>query len=158
MTQIQFKWQETAPLVHEVRQPLEKVSFEWLPHGRLMSLTLWRFNGTGLRVRSEMCDLAERTEVGVLSFDLVPAAPVGGENVANLGSTFAEIQSVSKLIIQESGSTVESGLWIQSSGRREILILPSSFPHLLAVRGLLTTPHIFEPEYPLERYEVVKIL
>jgi hypothetical protein len=32
-----------------------------------------------------------------------------------------------------------------------------SHPYQLAVQGVLSTPHIFVPEYPLDRYAVVDV-
>jgi hypothetical protein len=40
-----------------------------------MFVTLWRSDGTGLRLYSQMHDVAERREVGVLNFEQVSAPP-----------------------------------------------------------------------------------
>jgi hypothetical protein len=100
-----------------------------------------------------MHDLAERIEVGVLSFELVNT-PFDGEIFADLNEAFLGSLSVSKLVLHESGKIIESGMRIQSIDG-EILILPSSFPCNLAVRGAFSEPHIFKPEYPLDRYQVI---
>ncbi|HEY3769317.1 MAG TPA: hypothetical protein VGN44_11650 [Candidatus Angelobacter sp.] len=104
-----------------------------------------------------MHDLAERLEVGVLCFDLV-FAPAHGEKIVDLDSTFLQPLRVSKLVLSELGKSVESGLLIQSNGGEEILIVASAFPCFLAIRGVLSLPHIFEPEYPLNRYQIIPVL
>ena len=64
---------------------------------------------------------------------------------------------VSKLIIHESDTSAESGIVIKSTAGHEILIVVAAMPYSLAVRGVLKGLHIFEPEYPVDRYENVPI-
>lgn len=157
MSDLAFKWSGKTSLAAELTEPLQRISFEFSQHARLMRTTLWRPRRMGLRIQSEMHDLAERIEVGVLSFDLV-SAPVDGEKIVNLEPPFLQPLHFSKLVLNESGKNVESGLLIRSNGGGEILIVASSYPYYIAVHGVLSLPHIFEPEYPLNRYQVIPII
>jgi hypothetical protein len=156
MSDLSFTWPGKTSLAAEIAKPLERISFEFSQHERPMRTTLWRPGGIGLRIQSEMHDLAERLEVGVLCFDLV-SAPAHDEKIVDLDSTFLQPLRVSKLVLSELGKSVESGLLIQSIGGEEILIVASAFPCFLAVRGVLSLYRIFDPEYPLNRYQVIPV-
>jgi hypothetical protein len=108
MNNLSFVWVKGTPLAAELRRPIEQVSLEF-DHGRPMVITLWRSDGTGLRVYSQMHDVAVRREVGALNFDLV-LAPRPEETIADLASAFQGEIVVSKLIIHESGTSAESGV------------------------------------------------
>lgn len=56
-----------------------------------------------------------------------------------------------------SGISAESGIVINSRAAHEIVIVVAAMPYLLAVSGLFKGPHIFEPEYPVDRYKNVPI-
>lgn len=126
---------------------------EFESYGSPICLTLWRSDGTGVEVVSEMHDVAERREVGVLRFSLVSAS-LSSANVVDLDSHFNSKIVPSKLIVHESGTNVESGIVLKSRDNSdEILILPSAKPCCLAIRGILSsTPHIYEPEYSIDNY------
>jgi hypothetical protein len=71
MNELRFGWQEQKSLTDELAQPIARLSLEFAFHGRPVYVTLWRPDGTGLLVHSDMHDLAERIEVGVLQFGRV---------------------------------------------------------------------------------------
>jgi hypothetical protein len=156
MSDLPFIWSEKTSMAAEIAKPLERISFEFYRQEMLQRTTLWRAGGTGLRIQSQMYDLAERLEVGVLCFDLV-SAPADGEKIMDLEPAFLQPLRVSKLVLSELGKNIESGLLIQSNSGREILIVASAFPCNLAVRGVLSPPYIFDPEYPLDRYQIIAI-
>jgi hypothetical protein len=68
MNTLSFAWAEPTSLAAELAKPLKQVFFEFRPRGEPITLTLWRSDDTGLRIHSEMHDVAVRREVGVLSF------------------------------------------------------------------------------------------
>jgi hypothetical protein len=115
-----------------------------------MFVTLWRSDGTGLRTFSQMHDVAERREVGVLNFERV-SAPRPDERVVDVASFQNEIV-VSKLIIHESGTTAESGVMLKARNGDEIVMVAGAYPYSLAVLGVVSMPHIFEPEYSMDLY------
>jgi hypothetical protein len=153
MRTLSFAWAEDAPLASEVAKPLTGISViffhaAWGPY----HLTLWRKDGTGLRLSSEMHDVAIRSEVGVLRFEPV-SAPLTGEVFADLPPAFHRSVDASKLTIREANAVAESGISIIASDGSEIVVVASAGPCCLAVLGALTSlPHIFEPEYPMEQY------
>jgi hypothetical protein len=121
-----------------------------------MYATLWRADGTGLRMYSEMHDVAEREEVGVLTFNYVSALSEH-ETIVDVRSTFGHELTAFNLVIHESGKNWESGVGLRSSSGAEILILAGAAPCLLAIDGLVSMPHVFEPEYPIDRYTRVPL-
>jgi hypothetical protein len=98
-----------------------------------------------------MHTIAERSEIGVLAFALVDAAPQD-ELCVKLDQSFQSRLKVSKLVISDLGVTAESGVVFEAADGVKIVVMAAVFPHTLAVDGILT---LFDPEYPLERYKEV---
>ena len=155
MNNLSFEWAEPNSLVAELCKPIKQVFLEFGPHGRPIFVTLWRSDGTGLRLHSEMHDVAERKEVGVLKFDRV-FVPPSDKQIVDVPATFDHDVRASKLIIQESGTRAESGV-ILKAGSDEIVAVAGAYPYSLAVSGVTSMPHIFEPEYPIELYTRVPL-
>ena len=142
MRLLSFGWTGATLLSVELAKPIERISafIFHSAHGP-HSLTLWRADGSGLRVFSLMHDVAERTEVGVLSFEPV-AEPYPEEVFECLPAVFRGLVAVSKLTIDESGTRAESGIILASESGEELVILAGAFPCNLAIRGLsLFLPH-----------------
>jgi hypothetical protein len=156
MNSLSFTWNEVTSLAVELTKAVEKISLEYAPHGMPMYVTLWRADGTGMRIHSEMHDLEERIEVGVLTFDFV-FAPSGHETFVDVASTFGHGVRTAKLVIHQSGENIESGLVFGATNGDEIVIVAGAFPSSLAVNGLLPMPYRFEPEYPIDRYMRVPV-
>jgi predicted membrane protein DUF2254 len=64
---LSFGWQEQESLANELTLPIALISIECAFHGRPVYVTLWRPDGTGLLVYSDMHDSAERRELGSCS-------------------------------------------------------------------------------------------
>lgn len=156
MNSLSFVWTGQTSLATELRKPLKGISIEFEPHGWPMFTTLWRQDGTGLRLHSQMHDVAERREVGVLQFEYVSSLK-NNETTVDLPSAFSRQVTACKLVIKESGVSAESGVVLKGDEGAKIIIVASSNPYFLALSGILSTPHIFEPEYPIDRYERVPI-
>src|SRR5258708_7393986 len=140
------------PLAAELSKSIKRVSAEFVvPDNGPRFVTLWRSDETGLRLYTEMHDVAERREVGVLNFELV-STPRPGETITDVGPAFQGEIVVSKLIIHESGTSAESGAILKAGNGNEIVIVAGAYPYSLAVRGVLPTLNIFHPEYPIDRY------
>lgn len=158
---IPFRWAAETPLAAELSRTIESVSIEagFGSLGRPESITLWRPDGTGFEIRSEMHDVADRMEVGVLSFNLVPASSKEEKLIklpANFGSTLRPF----KMLIKESGKRAESGLILRDTADKELLIVASEAPCYLYIRGTLPmqpAPESHRPEYPISEYKIVAV-
>jgi hypothetical protein len=158
---IPFSWTAETSLAAELSRPIESVSIEagFGSLGRPESITLWRSDGTGLEIRSEMHDVADRTEVGVLSFNLAPVSSKV-ENLTQLPASFSSTLRPFKMVIEESGKRAESGLVLQDTADRELLIVASGAPCYLYIRGVLPmrpAPDSHQPEYPISEYKIVAL-
>jgi hypothetical protein len=155
MNSLAFVWAEPTPLAAELSKPIRHVSVGLvIPNDGPRFVTLWRPDETGLRLYTEMHDVAERREVGVLNFERV-SAPRPNETIADASAAFQGRIAVSKLIIHESGKSAESGVILKAANDDEIIIVAGAFPYQLAILGVLSLPHMFYPEYPIDRYERV---
>lgn len=152
MLNLTYGWEGADPLAVEVTKPIRQVSIEsfgslGMPH----LLTLWRPDGSGLRVHSEMRQIAERREIGVLCFEHFKS-PTGNEVTLPIAPEFDQQVDAFKLVIHESGVTAESGILLRAKNGSEIDIVAGAFPLTIAVKGVVKRPHIFEPEYPMDSY------
>lgn len=102
-----------------------------------------------------MHDVAVKVEVGVLNFEPV-SIPRPHEAIVDVVSFQDEIV-VSKLVIHESGTSAESGVMLRARNGDEIVIVARAYPYSLAVLGVVSMPHIFEPEYPIDLYTRVPL-
>jgi hypothetical protein len=157
MENFKYKWELPGPLAVEVTKPIRMVSIEsfsplYMPH----LLTLWRPDGSGLRVHAEMRQIAERMEIGVLCFEHLES-PSGSEVMLPIAPEFDQQVDAFKLVVHESGVTSESGILLRVRNGSEIAIVAGAFPLTIAVKGVVEQPHIFEPEYPIEDYERLPI-
>jgi len=156
MKNIEFGWSESVSPVTQLATPITRASVKTAAHGRPMVLTLWRSNGTGLRIQSKMHDLADRIEVGVLNFTRVDS--LGEDDLAiALPAAFDAPLKVTKLVIVEAGTTVESGVMLESPDGKQIVVTAGAGPYTLAIRGIIETPHAFEPEYSIDNYAPVPL-
>jgi len=167
MNHLAFAWDDISPLATQLTAALVRASLTTVadrPH----LLTLWRADGTGLRVWSRRHDIAERVEIGVLQFELVskgnddtepPTQAHDPSSLINidLRSSFNGRNRATKLVVSESGTTAESGFILTASDGTEIVIVSGVYPYSLAMKGIAALPHGFEPEYDLECYERVEI-
>ena len=150
-----FGWGETELLGSELAKPISRLSIE-STNGRVTYVTLWRPDGTGLLVHSEMHDVAERREVGILQFSRVhEIEPL--ESVVEVPAAFRQHLSVKKLVIRESEVDCESGVLFQAHSGEEIIILAGVAPYSLAVHGVTWPGYTFQPEYSLEQYSQVEL-
>jgi hypothetical protein len=152
MSDLSFVWATPASLAAELRKPIKQISVGCgITDSGPRFATLWRSDGTGLRLYTEMHDVAERREVGVLNFEPV-TVPRPDETIADVESAFQGEIAASKLIIHESGEAAESGLILKAGSGEEIIVVAGAYPYSLAVGGVLSMPNIFHPEYPIDRY------
>jgi hypothetical protein len=156
MANLTYGWEGADPLAIEVAKPIKQVSIEFEPHGKPMYITLWRPDGRGLRVHSEVREIAERMEVGVLCFTHLESSS-GGETMFSIDPEFNRQVDAFKLVVHESGVRAESGILLKAKSGSEITITAAAFPFMIAVIGVVERPHIFEPEYPMEDFERLPI-
>jgi hypothetical protein len=167
MNHLAFAWHDISPLATHLTAAVVRASVTTVadrPH----LLTLWRADGTGLRLYSRRHDISERVEIGVLEFELVSEekadtrpSPERANRSSfiniDLPTSFDGRDRATKLVISESGTTAESGFILTASNGTEIVIVSGVYPYSLAVKGIGSMPHGFEPEYDLECYERVEI-
>jgi hypothetical protein len=143
----------------EICKPFIEVSVS-LDRVRTPTLVvLWRQDNTGLAIWSEMHDVAEKIEVGVLKFEKVTRT--SDKNVDGFWQTeesfstalFAEQNSLTKLVISESGYICESGFVVRSTTGEEITVVADAFPCHVAVLGIDELKSASKPEYELASYE-----
>ena len=139
----------------ELAKPITRLSME-STNGRLVHITLWRPDKTGLLVHSEMHDVAERREVGILQFGRVYEIEPQ-ESVIEVPAAFSEHLSVKKLVIRESGVDCESGVVFLAHSGEEIIILAGVAIYSLAVHGVTWPGYTFQPEYSLEQYSRIEL-
>jgi hypothetical protein len=155
MGTIPFGWGETELLSSELAKPISRLSIE-STNGRLVYVTLWRPDGTGLLVHSEMHGVAERREVGILQFGSVHEIEPQ-ESVIEVPAAFRQHLRVKKLVIRESEVECESGVLFQQPSGEEIIILAGVSPYSLAVHGVTLPGYTFQPEYSLEQYSRIEL-
>jgi hypothetical protein len=156
MKRIPFDWKGQAHLADELCRPVKDVTAQIDTIGRPSSITLWRADGTGLRIQSEMHDLAERIEVGILRFETVLTA-YKDEQLGDASGAFnAELKAL-KMEITESGTIAESGFILRTVEGLELLVLASASPYFLWTSGVFTMREEFKPEYPLKNYQIVAV-
>lgn len=153
MVNLTYRWEGQAPLAIEVTKPIRQASIESFgPLGLPHLLILWRSDGSGLRIYSEMHQIAERMEIGVLCFEYMKS-PSGSEVMLPIAPEFDQQLDAFKLVVSESGVKAESGILLRAVNGSEIAIVAGGFPLTIAVKGMVEQPHIFEPEYPMEDFE-----
>ena len=156
MKDMAYKWEVPSPPAVELTKPIRQVSIEFEPHGKPMYITLWRPDGTGLRVHSEAREIAERVEIGVLCFTQFNS-PSGNEVMLSIDPEFNHQNDAFKLVVHDEGVTAESGILFRAKNGSEIVIAAAAFPFMIAVKGVIEQPHIFEPEYFMEHFERLPI-
>lgn len=160
MRRLTFKWDEPKPLESVLTIPFYRVSMQLHASNPALPnvVTFWRVDGTWVEVYSVMHDVVERSEVGVLTFAMVPSRPEDQEVAVDMEPNPFVPAEVKKLVIREEDVTAESGITLISDKGKIITVAASAFPCALAVEGVRDDiPGIFDPEYEIDRYEVVPL-
>lgn len=154
MTRVNFEWNDPLALASELAQPIVGVRYLAEAPTTIDALTLVRPDGSGLLIRSEMAVLSSRVEVGVLSFQRVRCL----EGVyGTIAPSFHDIKYVEKLVIDEQGIRVESGILLKNEKDNELIVVAAAMPCTLAVLGLISPAIDFSPEYSLYSYRRVTL-
>ncbi|MEM5299644.1 hypothetical protein VSR82_35735 [Burkholderia sp. JPY481] len=154
MKHLNFALHQIDSLGEQLSGGFVRLSLVFAAHGRPISVKLWRSDGTGIRVRCRMYDVAERVEHGVLEFE--PLAENGGDDaVIDLPDDMHGKCTVAKLVLNDDGVVCESGLVIRGSRGGELIVVAGVYPHTLAV-NVAKAFGPFEPEYPMEKYARVE--
>lgn len=136
-----------------LKKTVVRISIYLRQRGEPSSLTLWHSENRGIKIASNMYDINERTEVGTLVFEAAEFLSPE-EVVVQEIEMFSNVMELRKLIIMESGVSIESGLVLEFSGQKTVTIVAGVSPYSIAVSGVIDTPHIFEPAYHIEDYLV----
>lgn len=160
MREFGFAWTGAEALRSVLEIPFYRVSMR-LHAGRAdipNLVTFWRSNGTLLQVYSSMHDVSDRLEVGVLAFEMVASEPMNEESVVDIQpSPFVPID-IEKLTIRDEDVVAESGIKLSSKDGRVITVAAGAFPCTLAIAGVRDeVQNIFNPEYEIDKYQVVPL-
>jgi hypothetical protein len=154
MKTLPFEWAEAGSLKAALLAPISRATLKEFAH-RPNVLTLWRTDGSRLRVRSTMHEISERIEIGVLQFDLESETPTDLVEV-----TFKvplKPSRIRKLVISESGVQAESGIVLECEDQNEITIVAGTYPYTLGINGLFESEYAFETEYAVDKYTSVEL-
>lgn len=160
MRKFDLKWDGPEPLGSVLAVPFYRVSMQL--HAANPALpnvaTFWRVDGTWVEVHSTMHDVGERSEVGVLTFAMLASRPENQEVAVDMEpNPFVPVE-VKKLVIREGDVTAESGIRLISNRSKAITVASNAFPCTLAIEGVRDDVlNIFDPEYEIDRYEVVSL-
>lgn len=157
---IKFIQTSIEKLNKELAKPFIRLSINYANKSFLMekdrwasSITLWDEQNLGIRVTPRMIDLAERLEVGSLSFERVEIADRQDE-FFNLSESYSEGTLLHKIVLNEAGKCIETGFIITAPNEAQIMVVPNAMPCTLAIRCEEIALKFFEPEYDLEEYVV----
>jgi hypothetical protein len=151
---IPFKADPGVDLASLLARPFHRLSSDFPFYGSTQ-VTLWFGNEDGLRISSEMHDVAYRTEIGSLCFERV-TQPFPDELLLDIVG-FADSVRAQKLTISDEGHTIEAGVSFLGSAGVELIICAAAFPCHLFISGINTLPQNISPEYPLEMYSRTNI-
>jgi hypothetical protein len=149
-----FEWSEAGSLKAALLAPISRASLKEFAH-RPNVLTLWRIDGSGLRVRSSMHQINGRLEIGVLQFDFESEMPA--DLVVVTFKAPLKPRRVRKLVISESGVEAESGIVLECEDQNELTIVAGTYPYTLGINGLFESAHAFETEYAIDKYRSVEL-
>jgi hypothetical protein len=140
---------------------LDRASLFEDKHGDCERITLWYSDGHGVAIHSDMRDIADKLEVGVLTLERIQEEATSSSIAFPRPGTPRTISftvpttptQVWKLKITEAGTTCESGLRIDLADAKELMILPSGRPCYLSIfiDNRLVTASV--PEYDVTSYE-----
>lgn len=135
-------------------KPIVRCSIRFLSKGIPQAITFWNANGEGILIQSEMIDLKERVEVGVVVLSTSSALALGEIEIPGERFIGKALKPFS-LVVEEAGHTIESGLCLRfgSDFADKLVVVAGACPYSIAIDGLtsLSVPR-FVPEYPMERY------
>lgn len=148
---ITFEWSGSGSLSSTLLKPIVRVSMLEVAQ-RPNILMLHRAHGSSIRIYSKMHDIGPQIEVGTLVFCSSTELTNG---VVDLDLSDAPLNPlhVSRLRIEESDVQIDSGVIIECEDNRRVIIVAGAYPYSLAIDGLFSRSHVFEPEYPIEKYQ-----
>ena len=157
---IQFVLKDIENLASELSKPFTKISVLYGNQSTLIEkrrwasiVTLWRADGVGLKIYPKMYDIANMQEAGSLCFDRIRKAD-NRDDFFKLPDTFSNGTLLQKVILNECGKRIETGIVITAANDAQILLVPNSMPYTLAIRCKAIGPDYFEPEYSIEEYVI----
>jgi hypothetical protein len=148
-----FVWASTGPSPALLRHPFHRLAVRFINARILASVVLWWPDGTAVEIQSDMVDITDTLEIGVLHFSAVRKLNAGhSEQFFDVSPRFTEKFTASRLLIKESGITAESGIAFESNNGKRVIVVAGSIPFTLAVLGISDTLKQFQPEYELGGY------
>ena len=138
MRKFAFKWAGSQSLKSMLLVPFYKVSMQLHVADPALPtvMTFWREDGSWLEVYSVMRDIAERSEVGILTFVMVSSEPKDQEVVVDMERHSFVPVVVEKLVIRDEDVRAQSGVRLISDQGKVITVASNAFPCTLAVEGV----------------------
>lgn len=163
MRKITFKWDGPKSLQSVLEIPFYRVSMRL--HGLHPGnpalptvMTFWRVDGTWLEVYAPMHDIAERSEVGVLTFEMVSSRPKDEEVSIDMEPNPFVPVDIKKLTIKDEDVLAEAGIKLVSAEGKAITVVANAFPCTLAIEGVRDdVPRIFDTAYEIDKYEIIPL-
>lgn len=153
MKDIAFGWEGSGRLLEILTGPFSRVSTPSGSEKFLFAIKFWLRTGRSFTVYSEMHDLHEREEVGVLKFVETTGISFDKKELA-FDMSGVSVAYVNKLVVYEKGfGSIDCGVSLHLGDGAEIVVVAGSFPCSIAVRGIPGLSNKFDPEYPLGRYK-----
>ena len=154
------RWDGPPGDLRQLKKPAVRCSIRFMSENILQAITFWDAEGKGITIQSEMIDLAERTEVGVVVLSMATSL-ASGEIEIQVEEFFGKALEPFSLVVKEADHAVESGLCLSygEGCADELVIVAGACPYSIAIDGLMS-PGVpkFTPEYPMDRYSRLPIV
>lgn len=155
MKELLFNTEPTERVLEEFEKGFSYMALRRLPHGEVVAVLFSSDDERKLLVESEMHDISERSEIGVLKFS-TPGEDVGRFQYSYLPDEFKSGVKLSKLVAKQEYVSAESGIVIRGRDGAEIVLVAGVCPHSIAI----SAPFIeydFDPEFPINEYSRVEM-
>lgn len=120
------------PLSRVLHEGIKGYATETAQHGRPTSLWLFLSDGCVVKIQSLVTTVGPWDEVGTLRLKcLMPGDAF--PNAISLASTWSDISSIKRLILEEKDFSAESGLVIKNRIGEELLVLSGAFPYTVEI-------------------------
>ena len=152
MSYFSFIWTEPVSPETVSRWPLSKISVQLGVAERPIGITFWNPAGLGLQIWSEIEDIAERIEVGVLAFSLVSESEPD-EIFTDVEISLYESKYLKSWLLKSQARNVNQAYVSRPLMDERSSSSPASIPIHWQSEGVISIPYVFEPEYDPHKYD-----
>jgi len=153
MKRLNFSATGIESIFEELHKPIVGISTQKIASDVIIALIFWHQDGTGVRCRSNMHDVAPRIELGVLDFAKIRSnRDKECEGFLDGGLPSFDTLEVLLMTIEAGGVVAESGMVLRSASSR-IMVACGAAPYSLAVYDSRFPDRDFLPEYKISEYK-----